>query len=163
MTVIIFFIVSLIVLVTILWIVAKRMDREASQAQQNLLAAGNPLYVVNAARMKYKEDDGYKTRLWPGGTCDLYIFNEYAALVKKHNFLINFKSAPFVFGPHVPDSMQAHKKILAEAKFNEIKKEYGFILKDDIAPRYRYDVTLSQLSQEHINELNKVQLWISLH
>jgi len=123
----------------------------------------NPIVIKNV-KLRYWITNGFRTIISPCNSCDLFLFENCLCIVRRQNFIIKVLFAPVLiasdFGVnrtifnfidmYKPDSI-TFKTI--------IKGEIDIRLKD---PSYKYrriDITLKQLTNEQVYQLEKIKEW----
>ena len=127
-------------------------------------ASGLRPTVFQNIKIRYSETSGLKTYIYPNNRCDLYLFDNYLAVVRKNDFVFKVLFAPLL----LTSDIEATKKIfnyLDTYKLDRIifkqkvKGEVDIKLTDPTHKHYKTDITLKGLSNEQTTKLETIKDW----
>ncbi len=115
-------------------------------------------------KISYSETSGLKTYIFPNNYCDLYLFDNYLAIVRKQHFIFKVLFAPMVLSSntHNTNSIFNHLKSYKPSQiiFKElIKGEIDIKLNDINNKHYTIDITLKGLTNEQLTQLDIIKKW----
>jgi len=128
-------------------------------------AAGlNPQPIKNI-RLRYWITMRQKTAASPNNFCDLYLFDNCLAIVRRQNFIFKVFFAPVLITPDIEqtkiifDYLKAHKP--RQIIFNRIRKgQIDIRAIDQTHKNTRLDITFKGLTEAQLDQLNKIKSWM---
>jgi hypothetical protein len=107
---------------------------------------------------------GLNIQVYPNNRCDLYLFDNCLAIVRKQDFIFKVFFAPILLTSDIAatkkmfDYLDTYKPI--RVTFNQfVKGQVEIKLSDPIYKNYKIDIILKGLSNEQINHLEKNKNW----
>ena len=124
--------------------------------------------VIKNIKLRYWTTRGTstytKTQISPNNKCDIYLFDNYLAIIRRQDFIFKAFFAPVIITSDAInlkstfDYLEIHKPTLIH--FSSIKKgEIEIKLPDPIYKTVRIDITLQGLTNEQTNQLEKIKHW----
>jgi len=127
-----------------------------------LQASGLRPTVFQNIKLRYTEKSGLKNYIYPNNHCDLYLFDNYLAIIRKQNFGFKIFFAPVMLTCDITTTKKIfdYLKIYKPNKIifkQNIKGEIDIKLSDDTFKHYSIDITLKGLTTEQTNQLEKIK------
>jgi hypothetical protein len=120
--------------------------------------------VFQNINTRYWTTSGLKTSVYPNNHCDLYLFDNCLAIVRKQKFIFKVLFAPILLTSDIAtietmfDSINTYKPDRITFK-QTVKGEIDIKLTDLIYKHYKIDMTFKELTNEQMNELEKIKKW----
>jgi len=158
-TFIFIFLVGLHVFVTI-------YNKQARTAIDKFIGQANGYKpaVFQNIKIRYSETSGLKTYTYPINRCDLYLFDNYLAIVRRNDFIFKVFFPPIVLTSDISttknifDNLKSYKP--DQIIFKQIVKgEVDIKITDPAYKHYSRDITLKELSNEQTTQLEKIKNW----
>lgn len=120
--------------------------------------------IFKNIKLRYSETSGLKTSIYPNNRCDLYLFDNYIAIVRRQNFIFNVFFAPVLLTSYKATTENIFNYLVTYKPDQITLKQ---IVKEEIdikltEPTYKYfkiDITLKGLTNEQISQLEKIINW----
>ena len=118
-------------------VVTKRFISKASEL--------NPTLIQNI-KLRYWATNGAKTMISPNNHCDIYLFDEILAIVRRQNFIFKVLFAPVLITPYITSTKNIFNYCTIYKPdriiFNQVMKDQIDIkLKDPIYRHFKIDIT----------------------
>lgn len=119
--------------------------------------------VFQDLRLSYLETSGLKTYPFSNNRCDLYLFENYLAIVRRHDFVFKVFFPPILLSSDVESTkkifygLETYKpdRIMFKQK---IKGEIAIKLTDPTFQKFSIDITLKGLTKEQTIQIEKLGL-----
>jgi hypothetical protein len=120
--------------------------------------------VFQNVKLKYWTTKGTRTMISPNNHCDLYLFENSLAIVRRQDFIFKVFFAPVLLTPDIKATKNIFNYLDCYKPdyihFNEIIKwQIDINLKDPINHHRTIDITFKELTNEHITKLDKIKNW----
>lgn len=127
-------------------------------------ASGLRPTVFQNIELRYSETSGLKKYIYPNNRCDLYLFDNYLAIVRRQDFVFRVFFAPVLLTSDIAttknifnylDTYKPDRIIFKQI----VKGEVDINLTD---PKYKHcktDITFKGLSVEQTTQLEKIKNW----
>ena len=118
-------------------------------------------YDVN---LRYWRTNGSRTMISPNNRCDLYLFDNCLAIVRRQNFIFKVIFAPVLITPD-PSAMENDFNYLDCYKpgyihFNQFMKgQVDIKVRDQTYRHSKIDITFKGLTSEQIKQLDRIKNW----
>ncbi len=127
-------------------------------------ASGLRPTIFENIKLRYSETSGLNTYLYPNNCCDLYLFDNYLAIVRRQNFIFKVFFAPVLLTSDIATTMIIFNYLdnykPNRITFNQIVKgEVEIKLTHKTHKHYTADITLKGLTNEQITQLEKIKNW----
>lgn len=123
----------------------------------------NPIVFQNI-KLRYSETSGLKTYIYPNNRCDLYLFDNYLAIVRRQNFVFKVFFAPILLTSDLASTKNIFNYLDSykpdQITFKQIVKGEVEIKLTD--PKYKHsktDITLKGLTIEQTAQLERIKNW----
>ncbi|WP_304066110.1 hypothetical protein [Pedobacter glucosidilyticus] len=120
--------------------------------------------VFQSIKLRYWTTSGLRKQIYPDNLCDLYLFENCLAIVRRQDFIFKVFFAPIILTSDILatknmfDNLDTYK--LDRITFKKIVKgEVDIKLTDSIYKHYTIDITLKGLTSEQTNQLEKIKNW----
>ena len=120
--------------------------------------------VFKNIKLRYWTTRGPKTQISPNNRCDLYVFDNYLAIVRRQDFIFKVFFAPVMLTSDLATTknnfnyLDCYKPDYIH--FNRLMKgQVDIKLKDPISRRWKIDITFKELTSEQTNQLYKIKNW----
>ncbi len=122
--------------------------------------------VFQNIKLRYSETSGLKTYIYPNNRCDLYLFDNYLAVVRRQDFVFKVFFAPILLTSDIESTKKIYNYLDTykpdKITFKQmVKEEVGIKLTDPTYKHYKTDITLIVLTNEQITQLEKIKNWCS--
>ncbi len=127
-------------------------------------ASGLRPTVFQNIKLRYSETSGLKTYIYPNNCCDLYLFDNYLAIVRRQDFVFKVFFAPVLLTSDIATTKNIFN-YLDIYKPDQItvqqivKGEIDIKLTDPTYKHYKTDITLKGLTIEQTTQLEKIKNW----
>lgn len=120
--------------------------------------------VFQNIKLRYSETSGLKTYIYPNNRCDLYLFDNYLAIVRRQDFVFKVFFAPVLLTSDIATTKNNFNFLdtykLDRITFKQIVKgELDIKLTDPSYKHYTADITLKGLTKEQITQLEIIKTW----
>lgn len=127
-------------------------------------ASGLRPTVFQNIKLRYSETSGLKTYCYPNNRCDLYLFDNYLAIVRRQDFVFKVYFAPVLLTSDIATTKNIFNYLNTykpdRITFKQIVKgEVDIKLTDPTYKHYRTDITLKGLTNEQTTQLEKIKNW----
>jgi hypothetical protein len=120
--------------------------------------------IFENIKLRYSETSGLKTYLYPNNSCDLYLFDNYLAIVRRQNFIFKVFFAPILLTSYKGTTENIFNYLVTYKPDQITLKQ---IVKEEIdiqltEPTYKYFkiyIKLKGLTNEQISQLEKIINW----
>ncbi len=115
-------------------------------------------------KIRYSETSGLKTYIFPNNYCDLYLFDNYLAIVRKQHFIFKVLFAPMVLSSNTDTTNSSFNHLKSykpsQIVFKEVLKgEIDIKINDINNKQYTIDITLKGLTNEQLTQLDIIKNW----
>jgi len=120
--------------------------------------------VFKNIKLRFWTISGLRTQISPNNYCDLYLFDNCLAIVRRQDFIFKIFFAPVLLISEIAttkivfDCIDTYKPDRITFK-QIVKGEVDIKLTDRIYKNYTIDITLKELTNEQINQLEKIKNW----
>ena len=120
--------------------------------------------VIHNIKLRYWTTSGHRSQVYPNNHCDLYLFNNYLAIVRRQDFIFKIFFSPILLTSDIAttknmfDYLEIYKPDSITFK-QIVKGEVDIKLTDPIYKHNTIDITLKGLTNEHMNKLEKIKNW----
>lgn len=126
-------------------------------------ASGLRPTVFQNIKLRYSETSGLKTYIYPNNRCDLYLFDNYLAIVRRQDFVFKVFFAPILLTSDIATTKNTfnylHTYKPHRITFKQIVKgEVDIKLTDFTSKHYTTDITLKGLTNEQTTQLEKFKI-----
>ena len=161
-----FFAISIFIILVGLYIFLTFYNKRSRAATDKFITQASELgpAVFQNIKLRYWTTSGLKTRISPNNRCDLYLFDNCLAIVRRQNFIFNMFFAPVLLTSDIAitknkfNNLNAYKQDCVIFK-QIVKGEVDIKLTDPIYKHYTIDITFKGLTNEQINQLEKIKNW----
>jgi hypothetical protein len=123
----------------------------------------NPI-IFEDIKLRYWTHNGGQMTVYPNNRCDLFLFENCLAIVRRQDFIYKVFFPPFLLTSDIAITKDAFnyldiykpEKVLFKQM---IKGEVDIKLVDPIYKHYKIDITLKGLTYEQISQLDKIKSW----
>ena len=127
-------------------------------------ASGLKPIVFQNIKVRYSETSGLKTYIYPNNLCDLYMFDNYLAIVRRQDFVFKVFFAPILLTSDIVSTKNNFNYLDTykpeRITFKQIVKgEVDIKLTDQANKHYTTDITIKGLSNEQTTQLEKIKNW----
>jgi len=127
-------------------------------------ASGLRPTVFQNIELRYSETSGLKTYIYPNNRCDLYLFDNYLAIVRRQDFVFRVFFAPVLLTSDIATTKNIFNYLDTYKPDRIIFKQ---IVKGEVDinlthPKYKHcktDITFKGLSVEQTTQLEKIKNW----
>ena len=136
-------------------IVTERFVHQASEFK--------PVLFQNI-KLRYWTTNGARTGISPNNNCDIYLFDNFLAIVRRQNFIFKVFFAPVLITSDITNTKNIFNYLTVykpdRVIFKEIMKDQIDIkIKDPIYRHYKIDITFKELTSEQLTQLVKIKDW----
>lgn len=120
--------------------------------------------VFQNIKLRYSETNGLKTYIYLNNRCDLYLFDNYLAIIRNQDFVFKVNFAPILLTSDIVTTKKVFNYLDIykpdRVIFKQIAKgEVDIKLTDPTYKHYSTDITLKGLTNEQITQLEKIKNW----
>lgn len=120
--------------------------------------------VFQNIKLRYTETSGLKTYIYPNNRCDLYLFDNCIAIVRRQDFIFKLLFPPILLTYDVATTKNIFNYLGTykpdRITINQIVKgEIDIKLTDPTYKHYKTDITLKGLTIEQTTQLEKIKNW----
>jgi len=161
-----FFGVSIAFFLVTLFIYVTFYNRKTSAATDRFILQANELkpLVFENIKLRYWISRGLKIQTSPNNHCDLYLFDNCLAIVRRQNFVFKVIFAPVL----ITSDIEKAKNLFFDydiykpkrVHFNQlVKGEIDINITDPIHQYCRIDITFKGLTDEQLTQLEKIKTY----
>ncbi len=127
-------------------------------------ASGLRPTIFQNIKLRYSETSGLKTYIYPNNRCDLYLFDNYLAVIRRQDFVFKVFFAPILLTSDIPTTKNIFSYLDTykpdRITFKQIVKgEVDIKLTDQASKHYTTNITLKGLTNEQTTQLEKIKNW----
>jgi hypothetical protein len=161
------FLICLLVAVAISFVVvvviSNRKNQRAVQNFLDLAAPSEPL-IIPSIPIRYVTTNGDKGQVSIDNSCDLYLFSNCLAIVRKQNFVFPFQFSPIILTADVAKTRETFADVACykptKVKANgAFKGRVNIIIQHPAFKRWKIDITLKSLTDEQVNSIVSLTAW----
>ena len=155
----------LIVLLT-LYIFLIFYNKKTLAATEKFISQAGALMptVFQNVKLRYWTTNGPRTMISPNNHCDLYLFDNCLAIIRRQDFIFKVFFAPVLLTSDLATTksnfnyLDCYKPDYIH--FNQlIKGQVDIKLKDPVSRHWKIDITFKELTSEQTNQLDKIKNW----
>jgi len=162
-----FFATGIFIVLVGLFIYLSFYNRRTKTITDRFIEQANKLKptVFKNIKLRFWRTSGLKTYVYPNNCCDLYLFDNCLAIVRRQNFIFKVFFNPILLTSNTTttknifnylDTYHPNKIIFKQI----IKGELDIKLTDLLYNHYKIGITLKGLTNEQIDQLEKIKKWI---
>lgn len=127
-------------------------------------ASGLRPTIFQNIKLRYSETSGLKTYIYPNNRCDLYLFDNYLAIIRRQDFVFKVFFAPILLTSDITttkinfDYLVTYKPDRITYK-QIVKGEVDIKLTDQANKHDTKNITLIGLTNEQTAQLEKINHW----
>lgn len=166
LSMLIFFGVFLFIVLVMLFIFLNFYNRKTKIAIDNfILQAGElKLEIFENIKLRYWITSGQRTQISINNLCDLYLFDNCLAIVRRQNFVFKVFFAPVIITSDISNSKSVFNNIDIykpnRVHFNQIVKgEIDIKIKDHNYEHRSIEITFKGLTGEQLTKLEKIKTY----
>lgn len=120
--------------------------------------------VIQNIKLRYWTTSGLRTQISPNNHCDLYLFDNCLAIVRRQDFIFNVFFAPVLLTSDIATTksifqyLDTYKPDRITIK-QIVKGEIDIKLTDPTYKHYTTNITLKGLTSEQTTQLGKIKNW----
>jgi len=120
--------------------------------------------LLQNIKLRYWITNRARTSSSPNNHCDIYLFDDLLAIVRRQNFIFKVFFAPVLITSDIERTKSIFNYLSvykpARITFNQIVKgEIDIKVKDPIYGHYKIDITFKGLTSEQLTQLIKIKNW----
>ena len=120
--------------------------------------------LLQNIKLRYWTTSGGRIMIWPNNNCDIYLFDNFFAIVRRQNFIFKVFFAPVLITSDIINTKNIFSYLTVykpdRVFFNEVMKDQIDIkIKDPIYRHYKIDITFKELTSEQLIQLVKLKDW----
>ena len=165
-SILIFIVTFLIVALAIIYLLVKYYNKKNLVAIEKFVSHASELrpILLQNIKLRYWITNRARTRSSPNNHCDIYLFDDLLAIVRRQNFIFKVFFAPVLITSHIASTKSIFNYLSvykpARITFNQIVKgEIDIKIKDPIYGHYKIDITFKGLTSEQLTQLIKIKNW----
>ena len=161
-----FFATFIFIVLVALYIFLTFYNKRTRTATDRFIKQSNELrpIVFKNIKLRYWTTSGLRTATYPNNHCDLYLFDNCLAIVRRQDFILKVFFAPVLLTSDIATIMNTFNYLDVykpdQITFKQIVKgEVDIKLTDLKHKHYKIDITFKGLSSEQTNQLEKIKNW----
>jgi hypothetical protein len=165
-SILIFFATFVFIVLVGLCIYLTFYNKRKQKATDKFISQANNLRptVFQNIKLRYSESSGLKTYIYPSNLCDLYLFDNYLAIIRRQDFVFKVFFAPILITSDIATTKNIFNYLDTykpdRITFKQIVKgEVDIKLTDMTYKHYVTDITLKGLTEEQTTQLEKIKNW----
>ena len=120
--------------------------------------------IFQNIKLRYSETSGLKTYIYPNNRCNLYLFDNYLAIVRRQDFVFKVFFAPILLTSDIASTKNNFNYLDTykpdRITFKQIVKgEVDIKLTDQANKHCTTNITIKGLSNEQTTQLEKIKNW----
>jgi hypothetical protein len=162
----IFFAVSIFTILVGSYIFLIFYNRRSRAATDTFIlkASKFDLTVFHNIPLRSWTTNGSWTRIWPNSRCDLYLFDNCLAIVRRQNFIFRTFFAPVLITSDIGITKKRFNNLKTYKPdriiFKQIiKGALDITLTDAVYKHYTIEIMIKGLTNEQIHQLEKIKNW----
>lgn len=165
-SILIFFGAFIFIVLVTLFIFVTFYNRKTRVAIDKFIFQANELKPIlfENIKLRYWSTSGQRTQVSPNNHCELYLFDNCLAMVRRQNFVFKVFFAPVIITSDIAKAkgifnyLDIYKP--KRVHFNQILKgEIDINITDPIHQHRRVDITFKELSGEQLTQLEKIKTY----
>jgi hypothetical protein len=115
-------------------------------------------------KLRYWTTNRARIEISPNNNCDIYLFDNFLAIVRRQNFIFKVFFAPVLITSDITSTKNIFSYLTVYKSdrviFNEVMKgQIDIKIKDPIYRHYKIDITFKELTSEQLTQLGKIKDW----
>ena len=164
---ILLFVVSFwIVALAVIYFLVKYYNKKNSIATERFVHQASefkPVLFQNI-KLRYWTTNGARTRISPNNNCDIYLFDNFLAIVRRQNFIFKVFFGPVLITSDIINTKNIFSYLTVykpdRVFFNEVMKgQIDIKIQDPVYRHYKIDITFKELTSEQLTQLVKIKDW----
>lgn len=164
---ILLFVVSFwIVALAIIYFLLKYYNRKNLATTERFISQASEFksVLLQNIKLRYWITNRARTSSSPNNHCDIYLFGDLLAIVRRQNFIFKVFFAPVLITSDIASTKSIFNYLSvykpARITFNQIVKgEIDIKIRDPIYGHYKIDITFKGLTSEQLTQLIKIKNW----
>ena len=120
--------------------------------------------VFQNVKLRYWTTNGVRTMISPNNHCDLYLFDNYLAIVRRQDFIFKVFFSPILLTSDLATTKSTFHYLDCykpdHIAFNQLMEgQVDIKLKDPIYRHWKIDITFKELTTEQTKQLDKIKNW----
>jgi Ca2+/Na+ antiporter len=120
--------------------------------------------VLKDIKLHYWISSGQRMQISPNNHCDLYLFNDCLAIIRRQDFIFKVLFAPVLFTSDLLSTKSNFNYLDCykpdRINFNQfIKGQVDIKVQDPIYRHWKIDITFRELTSEQTKDLEKIKNW----
>lgn len=161
-----FFAIFIFIVLVGLYIFLTFYNKQSQTAIDKFIgqASGLRPTIFQNIKLRYSETSGLKTYIYPNNRCDLYLFDNYLAIVRRQDFVFKVFFVPILLTSDIASTknnfnyLETYKPDRITFK-QIVKGEVDIKLTDQANKHYTKNITLKGLTNEQTAQLEKIKNW----
>ena len=164
--ILIFVVTFWIVALGIIYFVLKYYNKKNLEATERFVSHSSefkPALIQNI-KLRYWTTSGRRTMISPNNLCDIYLFDNFLAIIRRQSFIFKVLFAPVLISPDITNTKNIFNYLTVYKPdriiFNQVMKgQIEIKLKDPIYRGFKIDITLKELTKEQLTQLAEIRNW----
>ena len=161
-----FVVTFLIVALSIIYFLLKYYNKKNLTSTERFISQASqfkPALLQNI-KLRYWTTNGARTMISPNNHCDIYLFDNSLAIVRRQNFIFKVFFAPVLVTSDIISTKNIFNYLTVykpdRINFNQVLKDQIDIkLKDPIYRHYKIDITFKELTSEQLTQFAGIKNW----
>jgi hypothetical protein len=166
LSVLIFFVISIFILLAGLYIFLTFYNKQTRTTTDKFTEHAKTLNptVFQNIKIRYWTTNGQKTYVYPNNRCDLYLFDNCLAIVRRQDLIFKVFFTPILITSDIATTKNMFNYLDVykpdSITFKQIiKGEVDIKLTDLIYKHFKIDITFKGLTNEQTAQLEKIKSW----
>ena len=161
-----FFVTFIFIVLVVLYLYLTSYNKRTRTEIDKFIGQANGLRptIFKNIKLRYSETSGFKTSIYPNNRCDLYLFDNYIAIVRRQDFIFKVFFAPVLLTSYNATTENIFNYLVTyktdQITFKQIVKgEVDIKLTEPTYKYFKIDITLKRLTNEQTSQLEKIKNW----
>jgi hypothetical protein len=161
-----FFVTFWIVTLAIIYFLVKYYNKKNLVAIERFVFQASEFKpaVLQNIKLRYWTTNGARTMISPNNQCDIYLFDNFLAIVRRQNFIFKAFFTPVLISSDITSTKNIFRYLTVYKPdriiFNQVAKgQIDIKVKDPGYNHYKIDITFNELTNEQLTELSKIKNW----
>ena len=161
-----FFATFIFIVLVVLYLFLTFYNKRTRTATDKFIRQASELAptVFKNIKLRYWTTTGPRTQISPNNHCDLYLFDNCLAIIRRQDFIFKVFFAPVLLTSDLATTKSNFNYLDCykpdHIHFNQLMKgQVDIKLKDPISRHWKIDITFKELTSEQTNQLDKIKNW----
>ena len=164
--ILIFVVTFWIAALVIIYFLVKYYNKKSLVVTERFLSQASEFKpaLLSNIKLRYWTTNGTRIMISPNNHCDIYLFHDFLAIVRRQSFIFRVFFAPVLITTDITNTKNFFSYLAVykadRINFNHVmKNQIDIKLKDPIYKHYKIDLTFKGLTRGQLIQLAEIKNW----